>query len=39
MLREDLIFSAVLFMSILLLLGEMHAFIRRWRGRGGPRPV
>jgi hypothetical protein len=33
MLVEDLLFSAVLFMAILLLLWEMHAFIRRW-GRG-----
>jgi hypothetical protein len=39
MLVDDLIFRAVLFMAILLLLGEMHAFIRRWRGRGGPRPA
>jgi hypothetical protein len=39
MVCEDLIFSATLFLLILLALIETHASLRSRRGRGGMRPV
>jgi hypothetical protein len=39
MVREDLIFSAVTFMAMLVLVRELLALARRWRGPGGARPA
>jgi hypothetical protein len=39
MLREDLLFSATLFLLILLALVETHIWTRRSRGPHGMRPV
>ena len=39
MVHEDLIFSATLFLLILLALIETHALFRSRGGRGGMRPV
>jgi len=37
MVRVDLIFDVVTFMAMLILVREMLAFARRWRGGGGAR--
>jgi hypothetical protein len=39
MVREDLFFAVVTFMSMLILVREMLAMIRRRHGRGGSRPA
>jgi hypothetical protein len=39
MVREDLIFSATLFLMILLALIETHALLRSRGSRGGMRPA
>lgn len=39
MVQADVVFSIVTFMAMLILVREMLAFARRWRGGGGARPA